>query len=84
MKMIHWWGVYLGGRETEEGRRETTTPPRPERKGALIGRAGFDVVRLMLMRDPCPQGSQNVIPGNLGERFGEMGALKREASNDHL
>ena len=59
-------------------------PPHPERVGATNGRAGFDVVRLMLMRDPCPQGSQNVIPGNLGERFGEMGALKREASNDHL
>jgi len=45
------------------------------REGALIGRAGFDVVQSLSPNRPQPEGSHNVIPGNLGERHGDIGAL---------
>jgi len=48
--------------------------------GATGGRAVFDIVGTTRNGFSSAVGPNNVKGGNLGERLGEMGALKREAS----
>ena len=41
--------------------------------GAVIGRAGFDVVRPLSTKGPTPPEPHNVIPGNLGQGVERIG-----------
>ena len=45
-------------------------------KGAMGGRAVFDIVGFQSVEIPGSRGPDNVKGGNRGERYGEMGALK--------
>ena len=52
------------------------------RKGAIGGRATSDNLGSIRLQGSLPFGPESVRGGNLGERIGEMGALKIEASCD--